>query len=56
MANKKKNETSKEIVITVVVIFAVSMVAAYTLPILFEHVGEIPYKIFQTTATLTGSV
>jgi len=53
---KKKMETSKGIVIAVLVIFTISMAAAYTLPILFEHVGEIALKIFQSTATLTGSV
>lgn len=32
------------------------MAAAYTLPVLFEHVGEIALKVYQSTATLTGSV
>ena len=53
---KKKMETSKGIVIAILVIFTISMAAAYTLPVLFEHVGEISLKIFQSTATLTGSV
>lgn len=53
---KKKMETSKGIVIAILVIFTISMAAAYTLPVLFEHVGEIALKIFQSTATLTGSV
>ena len=53
---KKKMETSKGIVIAILVIFTISMAAAQTLPILFEHVGEIALKIFQSTATLTGSV
>ena len=32
------------------------MSAAYTLSVLFSHVGQIALSIFQTTATLTGSV
>ena len=52
----KKRETSKDIVLFVLVIFCVAMVVSYTLPILFEWVGEIAQQIFQTTATLTGSV
>lgn len=52
----KKRETSKDIVLFVLVIFCVAMVVSYTLPILFEWVGDITQQIFQTTATLTGSV
>lgn len=49
-------ETSKRIVIFILVIFVISMVAAYTQPVIFEYVGDIVQQIFQTTATLTGSV
>lgn len=52
----KKRETSKGIVYFVLGIFCVAMVVSYSLPILFEWVGEIAQQIFQTTATLTGSV
>lgn len=54
--NEKKRETSKGIVYFVLGIFCVAMVVSYTLPILFEWVGETSQQIFQTTATLTGSV
>ena len=53
---KKKQETSKGIVYVVQVIFAVSMVASYVLPVLFIQVANTSQSIFQTTATLTGSV
>lgn len=49
-------ETSKRIVITILIIFIISMAAAFILPILFEYAGDIVLSIFQTTATLTGSV
>lgn len=49
-------ETSKKIVSLIVTIFILSMAAAYTLPVLFDYVGNIALQIFQTTATLTGSV
>lgn len=52
----KRLETSKEIVIMMLVIFCISMTASYTLPIIFDGVGEIALSIFQTTATLTGSI
>lgn len=32
------------------------MCAAYTLSVLFQYVGQTALSIFQTTATLTGSV
>jgi len=38
--NEKKRETSKGIVYFVLGIFCVAMVVSYTLPILFEWVGE----------------
>ena len=53
---KKRKETSKEIVVVILIIFTASMAAAYTLPILFEYIGEIALKVFQATATQTGSV
>ena len=53
---RKKKETSKEIVVAILVIFTASMAAAYTLPVLFEYIGEIALKVFQATATQTGSV
>ena len=61
MATQKKKsnnkpETSKEIVIAVQAIFVVSMVASYTLPILLDYINELALKMFQTIATLTGSV
>lgn len=37
----KKRETSKDIVLFVLAIFCVAMVVSYTLPILFEWVGDI---------------
>ena len=49
-------ETSKRIVIFILTIFVISMVAAYTLPVLFDYAGEVVQQIFQATATLTGSV
>lgn len=51
-----KLETSKGIVIAVMTAFILSMAATYTLPIFFEWVGEVALKVFQTVATLTGSV
>ena len=51
-----KLETSKGIVIAVMAAFISSMAATYTLPIFFEWVGEVALKVFQTVATLTGSV
>lgn len=49
-------ETSKRIVIFIQVIFVISMVAAYTLPVIFDYVGDTAQRIFQATATQTGSV
>ena len=49
-------ETSKKIVWFVLIVFLISMMAAYTLPVLFIHAGEIVLSIFKTTGTLTGSV
>ena len=51
-----KLETSKGIVIAVMTAFIFSMAATYMLPIFFEWVGEVALKVFQTVATLTGSV
>lgn len=34
-------ETSKRIVVFILIIFTISMVAAYTLPVLFDHVGDV---------------
>ena len=51
-----KLETSKGIVIAVMTAFILSMAATYTLPIFFEWVGDVALKVFQTVATLTGSV
>jgi hypothetical protein len=53
---KTKLEMSKGIVVIVIVAYILSMAAAYTLPIIFEWVGTTSLKIFQTTATLTGSI
>lgn len=53
---KTKLETSKGIVIAVMTAFILSMAATYTLPIFFEWVGDVALKVFQTVATLTGSV
>ncbi len=39
-AKKKKQETSKGIVLVMLIIFAVSMAAAYVLPILFQYMAE----------------
>lgn len=55
-AQKKKQETSKEIVVAVLAIFFISMVASYCLPIFFDYVKDITLQMFQTTATQTGSV
>lgn len=55
-AQKKKKETSKEIVLTILTIFFISMVASYCLPQLFDSIKEMALQMFQTTATLTGSV
>lgn len=55
-ARKKKQETSKNIVLVILIVFGISMAASYVLPILFEAVREIAQEIFQTTSTLTGSV
>lgn len=52
----KKRETSKGIVFFVVCVFCVAMVVSYVLPIFFEWVSDVSQQIFQTTATLTGSV
>lgn len=49
-------ETSKRIVSFILVVFVISMAAAYTLPVLFDYVGDTAQQIFQATATLTGSV
>ena len=53
---RTKLETSKGIVIAVMTAFILSMAATYTLPIFFEWVGDVALKVFQTVATLTGSV
>lgn len=53
---KKKAETSKEIVVVILIIFSVSMIASYVLPIFFQSIIEQALSIFQTTATLTGSI
>lgn len=53
---KKKQETSKGIVYAVQIIFCVSMAASYCLPIIFDFIQETALQMFQTTATLTGSV
>ena len=53
---KKKLETSKSIVIIILIIFVFSMAASYTLPIFFQFIKDLALSIFQTTATLTGSV
>ena len=53
---KKKQETSKGIVLAMLIIFAVSMTAAYVLPVLFEYIAETVQAVFQATTTLTGSV
>lgn len=49
-------ETSKRIVILILAIYIVAMTAAYTLPVLFDYVADVALKIYQSTATLTGSV
>ena len=56
MAREKKFEMSKGLVVGILVSYAVSMVAAYTLAVLFPATGQITLNIFQTTATLTGSI
>lgn len=53
---RTKLETSKGIVIAVMAAFILSMAATYTLPIFFEWVGDVALKVFQTVATLTGSI
>ena len=54
--NKKRYETSKSIVVIVLILFTLSMAASYTLPILFDTIREIAQEIFKTTSTLTGSI
>lgn len=49
-------ETSKRIVIFILFIYIIAMASAYTLPVLFDYVAEVALKIYQSTATLTGSV
>lgn len=56
MAKDKKFEMSKGLVVGVLVSYGISMVAAYTLAVLFPATGQITLNIFQTTATLTGSI
>lgn len=56
VAQPKKPEMSKRMVFAVLVLYGMSMAAAYTLSVCFPHVGQIALSIFQTTATLTGSV
>lgn len=53
---KKKQETSKSIVMIILILYGISMAASYTLPIFFESVHDISQKIYQATSTLTGSV
>ena len=53
---KQKQETSKNIVLIILVLYSISMAASYTLPVLFNNVNDISQKIFQATSTLTGSV
>lgn len=53
---RTKLETSKGIVVAVITAFILSMAATYTLPIFFEWVGDVALKVFQTVATLTGSI
>ena len=55
-ARRPKRETSKGIVLAVLIIFFIGMAASYTLPIVFGHMEEMCLQMFQTTATLTGSV
>ena len=55
-AIKRKRETSKSIVVIVLILFSLSMAASYTLPVMFEYVKDTAQQIFQTTSTLTGSV
>ena len=47
---------SKGIVVGVLIGYILSMATAYVLSVLFPFVGQIALNIFQTTATLTGSV
>ena len=49
-------EMSKGIVVGVLIGYVISMATAYVLSVLFPFVGQIALNIFQTTATLTGSV
>ncbi len=49
-------ETSKRIVIFILVIYLIAMAASFTLPVLFDYAGETVLKVYQATATLTGSV
>ena len=56
MAPKKKIETSKNIVVIILILFGLSMAASYTLPIIFAHIQETAEQIFKTTSTLTGSI
>lgn len=48
-------EFSKKLVIIVLIIFGVSMVASYALPVTFSHLEELCISIFQIVATLAGS-
>ena len=54
--HKKKQETSKSIVLIILILYSVSMAASYALLVFFENVHDISLKIFQATSTLTGSV
>ncbi len=55
-AQKKKQETSKSIVIIILILYGISMASSYTLPVFFESIHDVAQKIFQATSTLTGSV
>ena len=54
--HKKKQETSKSIVMMILILYSISMAASYALPVFFENIHDVAQKIFQATSTLTGSV
>ena len=51
-----KIETSKKIVVAVLVVFAVTLIASLTLTVLFNDVRETMMGIVKAVSTLTGTV
>ena len=52
----KKIETSKKIVVAMMVVFVLALGASYTLTVMCDGVRESVWRIFQAVSTLTGTV